>query len=174
MDPVVEPEIDLLIRASWIVPVVPEGVTLRDHAVVIGDKRIQAVLPSDQARERYPATKVVDLDHHILMPGLINAHGHAAMSLFRGIADDIPLQTWLEQHIWPLEGRFVSEEFVHHGAELAVAEMLRGGTTCFADMYFFPDAVAQVATDAHMRVQLTSPVLDFPFSHACCSLIRSL
>jgi len=93
---------------------------------------------------------------------LINAHGHAAMSLFRGIADDVPLQSWLEQHVWPLEGRYVSEEFVYQGAELAVAEMLRGGTTCFADMYFFPEAVARVATNAHIRVQLSSPVLDFP------------
>ena len=162
MDPVAEPDIDLLISARWIIPVVPQAVALPDHTVAISDKKIQAILPSDQARQRFPAANVVELDHHVLIPGLINAHGHSAMSLFRGIADDIPLQNWLEQHIWPLEGRFVNEEFVYQGAELAVAEMLRGGTTCFADMYFFPDAVARVATSSHMRVQLTSPVLDFP------------
>jgi len=155
-------EIDLLINARWIIPVVPEAVALENHSVAIADKRIHAILPSSDARERFPAARVVDLDQHVLIPGLINAHGHAAMSLFRGIADDIPLKNWLEEHIWPLEGRFVSEEFVYQGAELAVAEMLRGGTTCFADMYFFPDAVARVATSAHIRVQLTSPVLDFP------------
>jgi len=157
-----KPEIDLLINARWILPVVPEAVALENHTVAIGNKRIQAILPSNEASQKFPDSSVVNLDQHVLIPGLINAHGHAAMSLFRGIADDIPLQTWLEQHIWPLEGRFVNEEFVYQGAELAVAEMLRGGTTCFADMYFFPDAVARVATSAHMRVQLTSPVLDFP------------
>ena len=157
-----KPEIDLLISARWIIPVVPEAVALENHAVVIGDKRIQAILPSNEARQHFPAASVVGLDQHVLIPGLVNAHGHAAMSLFRGIADDIPLQAWLEQHIWPLEGRFVDEEFVYQGAELATAEMLRSGTTCFADMYFFPNAVAKVATSAHMRVQLTSPVLDFP------------
>ena len=162
MDPNNEPDIDLLISARWIIPVEPEGAILSDHTVAIGDKRIQALLPSAQARQRYPDADVLELTQHALIPGLVNAHGHAAMSLFRGIADDIPLQDWLEQHVWPLEGEFVDEEFVQQGAELAVAEMLRSGTTCFADMYFFPDAVARVATDAHIRVQLTSPVLDFP------------
>ncbi len=162
MDLVMEPEIELLISARWVVPVIPEGVILANHSVAVGDKRIQAILPTDEAQQRFPDAIKVELAHHVLIPGLINAHGHAAMSLFRGIADDMPLQTWLENHIWPLEGRFVSEEFVYQGAELAVAEMLRGGTNCFTDMYFFPDAVARVATSAHMRVQLTSPVLDFP------------
>jgi len=162
MNPVLEPEIELLISARWVIPVVPEGVTLADHTVLVGNKRIQAIMPTDEAQRRFPEANRVDLSHHVLIPGLINSHGHAAMSLFRGIADDMPLQNWLEKHIWPLESRFVSEEFVYQGTELAVAEMLRGGTTCFADMYFFPDAVARVATSANMRVQLSSPVLDFP------------
>lgn len=157
-----QPEIDLLINARWIVPVVPEAAVLENHTVTISAKRIQSLLPTHEARQQFPDARSVNLEQHVLIPGLINAHGHAAMSLFRGVADDIPLQAWLEQHVWPLESRFVDEEFVYQGTELAIAEMLRGGTTCFADMYFFPDAVAKAATSAHMRVQLSSPVLDFP------------
>lgn len=153
---------DLLISARWTVPVVPHDTVLADHSVVIADKRIAAVLPSAEARRRFPAAREVQLANHLLIPGLVNTHGHAPMSLFRGIADDVPLPDWLEHHIWPLEGRLVSEEFVFQGAELAIGEMLLGGTTCFADMYFFPEAVARAATQAHIRVQLSSPILDFP------------
>ena len=89
------------------------------------------------------ASQVLELPGHALLPGLINCHGHAAMSLLRGYADDQPLMPWLEQHIWPAEAAHVSEEFVRDGTELAIAEMIRSGTTTFSDMYFFPDAVPQ-------------------------------
>lgn len=135
---------------------------LEHYSVAVAGKHIREIFPSTELSSRYPDAPVVQLSEHVLIPGLINAHGHAAMSLFRGIADDIPLKAWLEQHIWPLEGRLVNEQFVYQGAELAIAEMLLGGTTCFADMYFFPDAVARAASNAHIRVQLSSPVLDFP------------
>ena len=105
---------------------------------------------------------MVDLPGHVLLPGLINSHGHAAMSLLRGYADDQPLMPWLEQHIWPAEAAHVSEAFVHDGVELAIAEMLRAGTTTFSDMYFFPDVAARLAQDIGMRCQLSFPIFDFP------------
>jgi 5-methylthioadenosine/S-adenosylhomocysteine deaminase len=156
----VEP-VDLLIFARWIVPIVPAEQLLHDHAVAIRAGRIVALVPAAQARA-LTATHTVELPNHLLMPGLINAHGHAPMTLLRGFADDHPLQIWLNEHIWPVEGRWVSEEFVRDGAELAIAEMLRSGTTTFADMYFFPNVIAQAAQDIGMRAQLLCPVFDFP------------
>jgi len=158
--------IDLLISSAWIIPVVPRGVVLENHSVAIKDRKILAIGPTREFKQRYQASESVSLPHHVLMPGLVNAHGHSAMALFRGIADDIPLKQWLEERIWPLESNYVSAKFVHEGALLAMAEMIAGGTTCFADMYFFPDEVARAAADAHMRVQLASPVLDFPTAWA--------
>jgi len=158
--------IDLLISSAWIIPVVPRGVVLENHSVAIKDRKILAIGPTREFKQRYQASESVSLPHHVLMPGLVNAHGHSAMALFRGIADDIPLKQWLEERIWPLESNYVSARFVYEGALLAMAEMIAGGTTCFADMYFFPDEVARAAADAHMRVQLASPVLDFPTAWA--------
>ena len=153
---------DLVINAAWIVPVVPTDTVLVDHAVVIRNQRILALGPCPQIAERFSARQTVVLDSHVLIPGLINAHGHSPMTLLRGIADDMPLQQWLEERIWPLESRYVSREFVRDGSRLAMAEMISGGTTCFADMYFFPDEVAKACLESRMRVQLASPVLDFP------------
>lgn len=153
---------DLLIHAKWILPVVPTGTVLEDHALAIRNKKIIAITASRDAESSISATTNIHLDSHALIPGLVNVHGHAAMSLLRGIADDIPLKQWLEQVVWPMESKFVSAEFVRSGANLAIAEMISSGTTCFADMYFFPDQVASAALDANIRVQLASPVLDFP------------
>lgn len=153
--------VQTLIHARWVLPVAPAGV-LEHHAVAIDGGQIQAVLPSAEAREQITANEVVDLNRHALMPGLVNTHTHAAMTLMRGMADDLPLQTWLEQHIWPVEGAFASPEFVQDGARLAVAEMLAGGTTCFNEMYFFPDATARVALEAGIRACLGMIVIDFP------------
>lgn len=135
---------------------------LDTHSVAIDAGVIVEILPSDLARQLYRGRDEVDLANHILMPGLVNAHGHAAMSLLRGAADDMALHTWLQDHIWPLESRWVSEEFVYQGTQLAIAEMLLSGTTCFADMYFFPDAAARAVNAAGIRAQLAAPVLDFP------------
>lgn len=154
--------IDLLIEARWVVPVVPRNQILENHTVAIHAGRILAILPHDEARARFSATEVRSLPDHALLPGLVNAHGHLAMSLFRGMADDLPLMTWLNDHIWPAEGKWISPEFVRDGAELAMAEMLRGGTTCFSDMYFFPETVAEVAEHCGMRAQVCGPILDFP------------
>jgi len=155
-------QVDTLVSASWVIPVVPQGHTLENHAIAIRGDRIVDILPADIARRRYAADADYHLDNQILLPGLINLHGHAAMTLFRGLADDLPLMTWLNEHIWPAEGRFVSEEFVADGSMLAIAEMLRGGTTCFSDMYFFPEVTAEMAHQHRMRAQICFPVLDFP------------
>ncbi len=157
--------IDLLIEARWIAPVDTDEV-LSGHAVAIDNGHILAVLPAAEARRRYRAREHRQLDQHILIPGLINLHTHAAMSLMRGIADDLPLQEWLQQHIWPAEAAHVSSQFVLDGTRLACAEMLRGGITCFNDMYFFPDAAAQAATEFGMRAALGVTTLEFPGNYA--------
>src|SRR4051812_42801476 len=129
--------VDTLICAAHVVPVEPRGV-LTDHAVAVKDGLIVAVLPTADALARFEADEVVRLDRHVLIPGLVNLHCHAAMSLMRGIADDVPLMTWLQQRIWPAEAKHVSDEFVHDGSLIAMAEMIRAGVTCVNDMYFFP------------------------------------
>tara|TARA_R110001592_G_scaffold65634_5_gene201326 strand:- start:85650 stop:87011 length:1362 start_codon:yes stop_codon:yes gene_type:complete len=157
--------IDLLILPSWIVPVVPTGTVLEEHALAVHEGRILGIITRAQANSIH-ATERRELPGHVLIPGLINAHGHAAMSLFRGLADDLPLMSWLQDHIWPAEARWVNQDFVRLGTRLAIAEMLRGGTTCFADMYFYPDVAAEVAIEAGIRAQLAFPVIDNPIPGA--------
>ncbi|HEX7328536.1 MAG TPA: TRZ/ATZ family hydrolase [Casimicrobiaceae bacterium] len=152
--------VELRIDARWMIPVEPDGLFER-HALLIDDGRIVAICPQHEADAAFAAARHVACDEHVLIPGLVNAHTHAAMTLLRGIADDVPLDTWLEQHIWPRETRCVSAEFVYDGALLAVAEMLCGGITCFNDMYFFPDATASACDAAGIRAMLGLPVLDF-------------
>ena len=155
-------QIDLLIHAGWVIPVEPAGLVLEAHSIAVHNGRIEAVLPRTRAEAEYQAAEVRDLTRHALVPGFVNTHTHAAMSLMRGLADDLPLMTWLQEHIWPTEGRWVSEEFVHDGTQLALAEMIRGGTTCFNDMYFFPDITARAALHAGLRAMIGLIVIDFP------------
>ena len=157
--------VDLRVDAGWIVPVEPGG-ALAGHSLLVDNGRIVALAMSAAADREYSARSHVTLPHHVLVPGLVNAHTHAAMSLFRGIADDVPLGVWLEQHIWPREGKFAAPGFVYDGARLAAAEMLRGGVTCCNDMYFFPDATARALLETGMRAMLGLPVLDFPTPYA--------
>lgn len=157
--------IDLLIEARWIAPVDTPDL-LKNHSVAIHGGRILAILPTTEARVRFQAVEHFQLDQHILIPGLINLHTHAAMSLLRGIADDKPLMTWLERHIWPAEAALLSPAFVLDGTRLACAEMLLGGITCFNDMYFFPDAAAQAASETGMRASLGITTLEFPSNYA--------
>lgn len=157
---------DLLIEARWIVPVEPAGVTLEEHSVALRGERIAAVLPREEARRRYPQARVLDLPEHLLLPGFVNLHTHAAMSLMRGIADDLPLMRWLQEAIWPAEGRHMSAAFVRDGTLLAAAEMLRGGITTCSDMYFYPEAAADAFDQAGMRAVLGAVVLDFPTPYA--------
>ncbi|MEQ9004598.1 MAG: TRZ/ATZ family hydrolase [Pseudomonadales bacterium] len=152
---------DLIIDAAWILPVAPAGQVLTDASLAMADGRIQAVGPRQEVHAAYRAEATLGLGRHVLMPGLVNAHGHAAMSLLRGFAEDAPLHEWLNRHIWPLEQRFVDADFVRDGARLAIAEMLRAGTTCFSDMYFFPEVTAEAARAAGMRCQMAFPVIRF-------------
>ena len=154
--------VDTLVEGRWVIPVEPEGVVLERHTVVVDGGRILAILPHAQARSGYTADRTVALREHALLPGLVNAHTHAGMTLMRGIADDLPLMRWLEEHIWPVEGRWVGDEFVRDGTALAVAEMLRGGTTCFNDMYFYAGDAGRTAAAAGMRCVVGMIVLDFP------------
>ncbi|MGH1486435.1 MAG: TRZ/ATZ family hydrolase [Cellvibrionaceae bacterium] len=157
---------DKIIHAKWIIPVVPENKVFSDCSIIINDGKITSILPTKEAINRYQANETFALSEHIVTPGLINAHGHAAMSLLRGYADDLPLDTWLNDHIWPAEGKYVSAKFVKEGTQLAIAEMIRSGTTCFSDMYFFPDESASAAHDAGIRCQITFPILEFPSAWA--------
>jgi 5-methylthioadenosine/S-adenosylhomocysteine deaminase len=154
-------QIDCLVEARWVIPVEPARLVLEHHAVAIQDGSIVEVLPSAAARSRYRPRDHVRLPDHALIPGLINLHTHAAMTLMRGLADDRPLMEWLEQHIWPAEMKLVSPDFVYDGTLLACAEMLRGGVTCFNDMYFFPEAAAQAALHSGIRVALGMIVFEF-------------
>ncbi len=139
---------------------------LTDHAVAINDGKIVDILPSSEARQRYTPGVLVPRPDHILLPGFVNAHTHAAMSLFRGIADDLPLERWLNEGVWPVENRWVSAEMVRDGTRLAIAEMLLSGCTCFSDQYFFPEIVAETAVDLHMRAMVGTPVVEFPTAWA--------
>ena len=158
--------IDTLIVASHVIPVAPSPAVLEDHAVAIDAGRIVAVVPAAEALSRFAARKVVRLEQHALIPGLVNLHCHAAMTLMRGLADDQPLMKWLQEHIWPAEAKHVGDEFVHDGSLLAMAEMLRGGITCVNDMYFFPEATARAALRAKMRACLGITAIEFPSAYA--------
>lgn len=158
--------IDTLITARWVIPVEPQGTVHEDHAVAVDKGRIVELLPGAAATARYRARETVALPHHALIPGLVNAHTHAAMSLFRGLADDLPLMEWLQKHIWPAEARWVNPEFVRDGVELAAAEMLKSGTTCFGDMYFFPEDAARVCQVVGLRAVLGLILIDFPTAYA--------
>jgi len=157
--------VDLRLDARWIVPIEPAGM-LEQHTLLVDAGRIVALLPTATAERDYAARERVALPTHVLLPGLVNAHTHAAMTLLRGIADDVTLKDWLEQHIWPREARFLAPEFVHDGTLIAAGEMLLGGVTCCADQYFFPDAAARAYRESGMRALLCLPVLDFPTPYA--------
>ena len=152
--------LDLLLLPTWLVPVEPAGVVLKDHAVGVRDGRIVFIGPRHAAL-KHTANETRELPDMLLCPGLINAHGHAAMTLFRGLADDLPLMTWLEQHIWPAEGKWVNEDFVRDGTALALAEQLKGGLTCVSDMYFFPKVACDRVHESGIRAQIAIPILDF-------------
>jgi 5-methylthioadenosine/S-adenosylhomocysteine deaminase len=158
--------VDLLIEARWVVPVEPHNVVLEHHAVAVHADRIVAILPIAEARKSYAPRERVELGEHVLIPGLINTHTHNPMSLLRGLADDLPLMVWLQQHIWPVEGKVIGPEFVRDGVELSVAEMIRGGTTCANENYFFPDAIGATYHKLGFRAVVGLPVIEFPTAWA--------
>lgn len=157
-------QVDLVITAKWIATV--SGDVLENYSVVIHDGKIINVIKQEIWQQQYFAKDVVALDDHVLLPGLINLHTHAAMSLMRGLADDLPLMVWLQDHIWPAEKQVLSERYVHDGTLLGCAEMLAGGTTCFADMYFYPESVASAAIQAGIRANVGLVILEFPTAYA--------
>lgn len=162
-NPVKPQPIDSLIHARWIIPVIPAKKVYANCALALHSGKILALVPSDEANRRFIAKEEIQLmADQVLIPGLINTHTHGAMSLLRGYADDLPLKEWLEQQIWPTEKRWLSAEFVADGSRLAMAEMLRSGTTTFCDQYFFPEATADAARNAGMRAQIAFPIFDTP------------
>ncbi|MGI8560068.1 MAG: TRZ/ATZ family hydrolase [Luteimonas sp.] len=157
---------DLLIEAGYVVPVEPHGVVLEDHAVAVRDGAIVALLPIDEARTGFDARQTVSRPGSALIPGFVNAHAHNPMTLLRGVADDLPLKVWLQQHIWPIEAAVIGPDFVADGVRLAIAEMLRGGTTCVSENYFFPDVQAATYKRHGFRARIGLPVIDFPTAWA--------
>lgn len=159
-------EIDSLIHADWIIPVAASDLVLTQHSLAIQDGRILAILPRTEALTQLRAQNTIELPNHALIPGLINTHTHAAMTILRGLADDLPLMVWLQKHIWPAEARWANAEFVRDGTELALLEMLRSGTTCFNDMYYFPEVTADLVVAAGMRACVGLVIIDFPSAWA--------
>jgi 5-methylthioadenosine/S-adenosylhomocysteine deaminase len=161
-----KPETEFLLGARWIIPVEPAGVTLENHSMLVRGGIIADLLPTAEAQTRHPGVASRDLGQRVLLPGLVNLHTHAAMTLMRGLADDLPLMDWLKQHIWPAEAKHVSRAFVRDGSLLACAEMLRSGITCFNDMYFFPEAGAEAVLESGMRAALGIIAVEFPSAYA--------
>ncbi|TWI03575.1 5-methylthioadenosine/S-adenosylhomocysteine deaminase [Luteimonas cucumeris] len=157
---------DLLIEAGFVIPVEPHGVVLEDHAVAVRDGVIVAILPTHDARTRFEAKETASRPDAALIPGLVNAHTHNPMTLLRGVADDLPLKVWLQEHIWPIEAAVMGPDFVADGVTLAIAEMLRGGTTSCNENYFFPDVQAATYRRYGFRARVGLPVIDFPTAWA--------
>jgi len=160
---VVEPDhpgIDLIIEGSYIVTMDVDGTVYENGAVAIDEGLILAIGPADDILAEYSAVRTLDGEHRIVMPGLINGHSHAAMTLLRGVADDLALMDWLNNYIFPAEVEFVDPEFVRIGTELACWEMIRGGTTTFVDMYYYPDTIAEVIDRCGMRAMISATVID--------------
>lgn len=155
-----------LLLPRWLITMTPGSPVLEQHALAMEGERIAAVLPREEALQRYADAERVELPHHVLIPGLINAHTHSAMSLLRGVADDLALMDWLNNHIWPLERQWVSEDWVYQGSLLSAAEAIRGGVTYLNDMYFFPTAMARAAVDSGLRAGVSINVIDFPTGYA--------
>ena len=153
--------VDTLISARWVIPIEPYGAVLEHHAIAIRDGRIVALLPDAVAQLRFSAARVIARPTHVLLPGFVNTHTHAAMTLLRGAAESASFDHWLKQQVLPLEQRWLDPEYVRDGTELAIADMLTSGTTCFVDMHLYPEVVAQTAADTKMRACVASPVLDF-------------
>lgn len=146
--------IDTLINAKWLVPIIPRNQVLENYAIAIHQTKITDILPTREALKKYSPKKTIQCHNHVVMPGLINTHVHTPMNLLRGLADDLQLMDWLQHHIWPAEGKLLSPESVYDGSLLAIAEMLRGGTTCFNDHYFYPNDTGRASVDAGMRAVL--------------------
>jgi 5-methylthioadenosine/S-adenosylhomocysteine deaminase len=153
---------DLIMAGDYVVTMDELQPVIQNGAVAIDNGKIVAVGPADQIMSKYRATRVLSGQGKVVMPGLINGHTHLAMALFRGLADDLTLNDWLQNHIFPAEAKFVNPEFVRIGVQLACWEMIRGGTTTFVDMYFYPDVEARVIEQCGVRGVIAPSTIDFP------------
>lgn len=155
-------KVDLIINASWVIPIQPANTTYENYSVIVKDSRILNILPSYTVNEQYQSDEVINLPHHALLPGFVNAHTHSPMILFRGLADDLLLMEWLNEYIWPSEQKWVDEQFIRDGTQLALVEMLKSGTTCFNEHYFYPDLIAEESKAAGMRACIGLLVINVP------------
>jgi len=156
-------DLDLLVRGSLLLTMSEEQAIIENPVLGIRDGKIVLVMQNDFFTEdAYTARKIIDTRNTLIMPGLVNTHTHLAMTCFRGLADDLPLMTWLHEHIFPAEAQHVSPEMVYAGSLLAMAEMILSGTTTFCDGYFFVEQVARAAKDAGMRAVVSQGFIDFP------------
>lgn len=147
-------KVDTVIHARWVLPIAPQNVVLEHHSVALDGGRIAGIGPTNQVKQEWLAHQELNLSEHVLMPGLINAHAHTPMNLFRGLADDLPLMEWLNQHIWPAELAIYRPESIADGMRLAILEMLRSGTTCFCDHFFFHDTAAETVIETGIRANI--------------------
>jgi 5-methylthioadenosine/S-adenosylhomocysteine deaminase len=155
-------QVDQIIHTKWILTCETDNQILADHALVIQAGKIKAILPTNTATQKYQAKETLHFAEHAVMPGFINSHTHLAMNLFRGLADDLALMDWLNNHIWPAEKKWVDSQFVHEASLLAMGEMIRSGTTCFNDMYFFWNDTARAAEISGMRAHIGIHIIDVP------------
>jgi len=156
------PNVDFILKPSWLITVNEDFSIFENHALVINDGLILDILPFENVNKNYQTKSTLELSGQAILPGFVNTHNHASMSLLRGFADDLSLQNWLNDYIWPAESKWMSEGFVRDGSLLACAEMIKSGTTCFNDMYFYPDVVGKIVNNSGMRACLSFPVLEFP------------
>ncbi len=152
---------DLIISGKYLLPSSAQTGLLHNHAIAVSDDIITDIGPTDTLQQKYPDARQLHTEHGLVMPGLVNTHTHAAMSCFRGIADDLPLMTWLEEHIFPAEAK-LTPEIVYHSTLLSIAEMIKSGTTSFCDMYLFAKEVAKAADVAGIRAWIGEVIYDFP------------
>ncbi len=149
-----------LIHPRYLVAVRPRGIVLEKHSIAIEQGLIVSIMTRTESEQAYPDAESIELPDHVLLPGFINMHTHSPMTLLRGYADDMDLDVWLREHIWPAEQEFVGPSFVADGARLAIAEMFRAGTTCFNDMYFFPDVLGETCLDTGIRASIGVPLIE--------------
>lgn len=154
--------VDMIVYGDYVLTMQAEKPLIEAGAVAVSGGKIIAVGPAEDINLRYSASNILNGENKVLMPGLVNGHTHTAMVLFRGMADDLPLMTWLQDYIFPAEGRYVDAALVEAGTKLACWEMIRGGVTSFVDMYFYPDVIADVAVACGLRATVAAPMIDFP------------
>jgi 5-methylthioadenosine/S-adenosylhomocysteine deaminase len=155
-------QVEKIFHCRWLIPIEPKGVIYEHHSLIIDQGKIKDILPTSQAESLYKSKETIDFNHHAVLPGFVNAHTHSPMALFRGLADDLPLMEWLNNHIWPAEAKWLGEEFIREGTEMALGEMIQSGTTCFNEHFFFPEVIAQAAKQAKVRACIGPTIINFP------------